>query len=590
MDPRPDIDQVRRERAMLLEVFELTDDLAVLLDADGRVLHLNAAARRFYGIDGSALDRVVGENWEPATDGLDQVVARIAADPDQFGRWSGEIEAARPDGTTVPMLLQLLAHRDHPDGPIEFFSAVARDISDRKRLEESLEQQATHDPLTGLPNRLLLFERIRRALAGLRDVGARHSVALLFIDLDHFKHVNDNLGHELGDRILAEVAQRILSVVRPGDTVARFGGDEFVVLCERLEQPEDAVVIAHRIDDALGPPARIDGRELQLGASIGISYADVDDVDPSAMLRDADTAMYRAKVAGRGRWVVFDEALRQQAHDRRRVETALRTSRHGDDLELRYQPVVDLRTRRVTGVETLLRWRHGGELMSPAQFIPVAEETGLIVPMGAWVLRTACAQAARWQQLPGWSDLEVAVNVSARQVEQDEFATVVAEIIEATGLAGGSLWLEITESALLDDVQTARTRLDVLRALGARIALDDFGTGYSSLTYLRRFPVDAVKLDQSFVQGIGVDAGDAAIVEAVVGLAVALGKVCIAEGVETADQADALTALGCDSAQGYLFSEPLTADEVTELLVAATRRSWGPDAGDDRSQGASFGW
>ena len=208
--------------------------------------------------------------------------------------------------------------------------------------------------------------------------------------------------------------------------------------------------------------------------------------------------------------------------------------------------------------------------MSPEQFIPVAEETGLIVPMGAWVLRTACAQAARWQQLPGWSDLEVAVNVSARQVEQVEFAAVVADIVGTTGLSRGTLWLEITESTLLDDVQTARTRLDRLRALGARIALDDFGTGYSSLTYLRRFPVDGVKLDQSFVQGIGVDPGDAAIVEAVVGLAVALGKVCIAEGVETVEQADALTALGCDSAQGYLFSEPLAADEVTELLVATT--------------------
>jgi diguanylate cyclase (GGDEF)-like protein/PAS domain S-box-containing protein len=575
---------------MLLEVFELTDDLAVLLDADGRLLHLNAAARRFYGIDGSTLDRVVGQNWEPATGGLDDVVARIAADPEQFGRWSGEVDAARPDGTTVPMLLQLLAHRDHPDGPIEFFSAVARDISDRKRLEESLAQQATHDPLTGLPNRSLLFERIRRALAGLRDVGARHSVALLFIDLDHFKHVNDNLGHELGDRILAEVAQRIQAVVRPGDTVARFGGDEFVVLCERLEEPEDAVVIAHRIDEALGPPARIDGRELQLGASIGISYADVDDVDPSAMLRDADTAMYRAKVAGRGRWVVFDETLRQQAQDRRRIETALRSSRHGDDLELRYQPVVDLRSRRVTGVETLVRWRHGGELIAPARFVPVAEETGLIVPIGAWVLRTACTQAARWQQLPGWSDLEVAVNVSARQVEQDEFAAVVADTIDSAGLASGSLWLEITESALLDDVQAARSRLDELRALGARIALDDFGTGYSSLTYLRRFPVDAVKLDQSFVQGIGVDPGDAAIVEAVVGLAAALGKVCIAEGVETAAQADALTALGCESAQGHLFSEPLDADQLTELLGATTRRTWGPDAGGDRSQGASSRW
>ena len=298
LDRVEEIERVRLANAMLLEIFDLTDDLAILLDDSGRLLHLNAAAKRFYALDDESAERWVGRNWEPANDRVDQVIMEIIEDPDAFVRWSGEIDAIRHDGRAVPMLVQLLAHRDRADGPIEFYSAVGRDISDQKLLESSLEQQATHDPLTGLPNRVLLFERIQRALDGLRSLGTRHSVALLFVDLDHFKAVNDSMGHELGDKILVTVADRISSVVRPGDTVARFGGDEFVVLCERLDHPEDAVVIAHRIDVALHEPVGIDEREMQLGVSIGISYADADDTDPSAVLRDADTAMYRAKESG----------------------------------------------------------------------------------------------------------------------------------------------------------------------------------------------------------------------------------------------------------------------------------------------------
>jgi diguanylate cyclase (GGDEF)-like protein/PAS domain S-box-containing protein len=569
-----DIAQVRRENAMLLEVFDLTDDLAILLDDRGRLLHLNAAARRFYALDEAGVERRFGQNWEPDNDSINRVVAGIIEDPEAFSRWSGEIEAVRHDGQPVPLSVQLLAHRDRPDGPIEFFSAVGRDISDRKLLERSLQRQATHDPLTGLPNRVLLFERIQRALDGVRSLGTAHSVALLFIDLDHFKAVNDSLGHELGDKILVAVAERISAVVRPGDTVARFGGDEFVVLCERLEHPEDAVVIAHRIERALHDSLGVSAAETQLGVSIGISYADEED-DPSAILRDADTAMYRAKSEGRGRWVVFDEDLRAQAGERQRMETALRGARHGQDLELHYQPVVDLATRRVFGVEALVRWRQDGELLSPARFIPVAEDTGLIVPIGTWVLETACAQVAQWQRLEGWESLRLSVNVSPRQVEHAGFAPVVAGVTDGTGMARETLWLEITESVLLGDVDEARDRLDRLRALGVRLALDDFGTGYSSLTYLRRFPVDAIKLDRSFVAGLDTDPGDAAIITAVVELATALGKECIAEGVEREEQLDSLRRLGCGAGQGYLFSRPLPAAQMEQLLLAQRRPAVG---------------
>jgi len=562
-----DIERVRRENAMLLEIFDLTDDLAILLDARGRLLHLNAAAKRFYRLDDETVQRWVGHNWEPARS-MEPVVAAIVEDPDSFTRWSGEVEAIGHDERMVPMLVQLLAHRDAPGGQIEFFSAVARDISDRKLLEASLEQQATHDPLTGLPNRALLFERIGRALDGMRGLGARHSVALLFVDLDHFKNINDTLGHELGDRILAAVADRILAVVRPGDTVARFGGDEFVVLCERLDHPEDAVVIAHRVEAALHQPLRIDDREVQLGVSIGISFADENDTDPSAVLRDADIAMYRAKSSGRGRWVVFDDTLRAQARDRQRTETALRAARHGDGLELRYQPVVELATQRLVGVEALLRWRQGDEVMAPVDFVPIAEETGLIVPIGEWVLRTATAQVSAWQRLAGWESLRLSVNVSARQLDHQGFAPMVASVADGTGMARNTLWLEITESLLLADVDEARERLDRLRSLGVRLALDDFGTGYSSLTYLRRFPFDTVKLDRSFVAGLDAEAGDTAIITSVVELTAALGKECVAEGIEREEQLVSLRRLGCALGQGYLFSQPLVTQEMEDLLAA----------------------
>lgn len=565
-----EMDSAERENRQLLAIFDITTDLAVLVDEAGDLLYLNAAARSFYGLEGTDLHSSDGRQW------LGSVISSELVDHvliDRFekdGRWAGELLLQRHDGRQVPMAVQIFAHTDARTGEIEFYSGMGHDISTRRQLEASLEQQATHDGLTGLPNRALLFERIDRATEGLRLSSSRGSVALLFIDIDHFKAINDSLGHSAGDRILEQVADRIRDVVRPGDTVARFGGDEFVVLCERLDVAEDAVMIADRLDASFERPVLIEQREVHVGVSIGISYADPDDPDPLAVMRDADAAMYLAKAGGRGRWVIFDDALRARATEHRRTETALRSTVDGQDLELHYQPVVSLQTGCISGVEALLRWRRDGELVGPDSFIPLAEETGLIVPIGTWVMRTACAQIAAWQRRPGWSGLRLAVNVSARQLQQVDFAEVVVAASSEAGLAPGSLSIEITESVLLDDVEASGLRLDHLKQLGIGVSLDDFGTGYSSLTYLRRFPVDSVKLDRSFVAGMGSDPGDTAIVTAVVELGQALGLESVAEGIETETHLEMLRALGCDSGQGFLFSPGVPPGEFEASFLTSS--------------------
>jgi diguanylate cyclase (GGDEF)-like protein len=536
-------DQGRPDR--LARALDASDHLIALVDATGGALFMNATARTALAVDPVSSD----------ASRVERLFDAIGVSGPAFDRWVGDFDFD-PNGAEGPQRyrLEVVAHR-RDDGRVEHISVIGRHL---ERLES--------DPLTGLPNRSLLFERIERATEGLRGHGATHSVALLFVDIDHFKAVNERVGLERGDAILVEVARRLASVVRPGDTVARFGGDEFVVLCERLDHAADAVVIAHRIDLVLRPPIHVDDHELRVGVSIGISYADPEAADPSAMLRDADEAMIRARTGGGDNWAIFDEELRDSAARRQRIETALRSTRDGEELEVWYQPVVSLVSGRTTGVEALVRWRRDGVLVPPEDFVPVAESTGLVVPIGAWVLQTASRQVAEWQQIPGREDLRLAVNVSARQIQHPGFAAIVARVADGSSLRRDTLWLEITESLLLDDLAEAGERLAQLAGLGAHLALDDFGTGYSSLSYLRRLPVAAVKLDRSFVAGICSDPQDTAIVTAVIELARALGKECVAEGIEQREQFELLRSLGCDSGQGHLFSPPVEAARLEEML------------------------
>ncbi|HEV3364842.1 MAG TPA: EAL domain-containing protein, partial [Acidimicrobiia bacterium] len=462
--------------------------------------------------------------------------------------------------------LELTAlHRDGHEFPVEVtlwalptengwsFYTFGRDISERKRDEETLRYQTLHDQLTGLPNRTLLLDRLTQALARADRAGPDpRGPALLFVDLDRFKAVNDSLGHDAGDQLLVAVARRLEEGVRPTDTVARLAGDEFVVLCDGVTDASGAVAAAERLRAALAEPIRLDTDLVHLTASVGIALADDSTNTPEALLQAADVAMYRAKQDGRSRFEIFDEGMRTQTLNRLRTETRLAQAVEHGELRLYYQPVISTDDGRVVGFEALVRWHHPERgLLLPADFIGVAEETGLIVPIGAWVLEEACRQARRWEtDLKTEAPLEIAVNLSGRQLAQSDFATAAAAIVAEAEIdpTRVQLCLEITESLLMRDPEATAETLQTLKASGMRLAIDDFGTGYSSLAYLKWFPVDTVKIDRSFVAGIDSNAADRAIVGAVVDLAHALGITVVAEGVETRGQFTQLRSLGCDQA------------------------------------------
>jgi diguanylate cyclase (GGDEF)-like protein len=453
----------------------------------------------------------------------------------------------------------LIAHRD-AGGDVESVSSITRDMTDRKELENRLAHEATHDPLTGLPNRTLLMDRLDVALGRARRSGT--STALIFCDLDHFKVVNDSLGHTRGDELLVAISERLLDAIRPGDTVARFGGDEFVVLAEELEGADAAGAIAERLRRAVARPLTIAQSELFVSVSVGIAVVDRDGADPEALIGDADAAMYRAKATGRGRQVVFDQGLRAEAVERLDTETALRRALDRRELRVHYQPIIALADDQVVGYEALLRWEHPQRgLLLPADFIRVAEETGLIVPIGAWVARQACGQLARWRA-EGADDIWVAVNLSARQLGGEAVVADIDAAIRHVGIPPTAVRVEITESLLIENVEQATATLRLLRALGVQVVVDDFGTGYSSLSYLSRFPVDVLKIDKSLMSGLGRDERDTAIVTAVVGLAHTLGLTAIGEGVEDQHQYDALRELGCDQAQGFHLGRPRAGTEI----------------------------
>ncbi|MHB8252876.1 MAG: GGDEF/EAL domain-containing response regulator [Acidiferrobacter sp.] len=448
-------------------------------------------------------------------------------------------------------------------GVITHYVSAGKDITERMQIQERLHYLANHDVLTDLPNRALFMERLERALS--RSQWHERVAAVLFLDLDRFKLVNDTLGHELGDRLLQALALRLCASVRGGDTVARFGGDEFAVFLDDVSSPNDIAPIASKILEALTPPLTIDGHDLFVSASMGICLYPYDGSDAATLLKNADVAMYRAKQQGGNSYQFYQAGMNAQAMMRLDMETHLRRALEREEFVLHYQPQIDLRTGRTTGYEALIRWQraeHG--LISPMDFIPLAEETGLIIPMGEWVLRTACAQCRAWG-MEGSQPPRIAVNVSSKQFNGGNLVAIVSRILSETHLGPGILEIEITESVLMHNAQAAIETLRVLSSMGVRISIDDFGTGYSSLSYLKRFPIDVLKVDQSFVRDITTDPDDAAIVSAIITMAHHLDIEVVAEGVETREQLEFLRAQGCDFVQGYYFSRPRPGADITLL-------------------------
>jgi diguanylate cyclase (GGDEF)-like protein len=455
--------------------------------------------------------------------------------------------------------------RDEEGEPLRMIGTV-HDVTERKALEEQLEYQALHDALTGLPNRALFMDRLDHAVvrAGRREA----QLAVLFMDLDDFKVVNDSLGHEAGDKLLVAVAERLRACLRPEDTAARLGGDEFTILLEDLTGVGGAIRVAERIAEALQTAFVLGRREVFVTASFGIALWDEARQSPADLLRNADQAMYRAKHAGKARYEVFEEAMNARALERLEMENDLRRALERREFTVHYQPVVMLEAVKFVGFEALVRWdrpEHG--LLTAGEFVPLAEDTGLIIPIGRWVLQEACRQARDWQQrYPSDPPPTVFVNLSAKQLQDPDLVQTVSRTTRQTGLDPRCLELEITEGAAMDDAPATAAVLEELKTLGVRVAIDDFGTGYSSLSYLERFPVDSLKVDCSFIGSLGRDPGATVLVRAMIDLAHALGSRVIAEGVETDEQLRRVRELGCDLAQGYHFSRPLPGEEAGALL------------------------
>jgi diguanylate cyclase (GGDEF)-like protein len=458
-----------------------------------------------------------------------------------------------PDGRTIAVL-----NHPMPDGG---WVATHDDITERRRAEQRIAHMARHDALTDLPNRVLFRERLASALA---DTHRGGKLAVLYLDLDRFKGVNDTLGHPIGDELLKLVGRRLRHCVRDADTVARVGGDEFAIIQTGIEEPLDTAILARRIGEAVRAPYDLAGHAVVVDTSIGIAIAPGDSAEPDGLLKAADMALYGAKADGRGTYRFFEQAMDMRMKARRELEVALREALAAGQFDLHYQPQVNVDDRRIIGCEALLRWQHPARgMIPPAEFIPVAEEIGLILPLGEWVLRKACIDAAAWPD-----DIRIAVNLSAIQISNQNFISVVVSALAAAGLPARRLEIEITESVLLHNTEMTMATLHRLRELGVHISMDDFGTGYSSLSYLRKFPFDKIKIDRSFISGLPGDNESAAIVRAIADLAKSLNMTATAEGVETAEQLEQVRKLGCVEMQGYLFSPPRPLPQLLPLLEA----------------------
>lgn len=546
--------QLRQAQA----VFDCTHEGVLVTDRQRKIVHVN---RAFMEITGYQPGEVLGHTPSLFKSGHHppDFYKKMFQDLGRGGQWSGEIWNRRKNGEIFPQWQTIRVIRDDC-GQLSHYVAVFSDISAIKDSEHELKHLAHHDPLTDLPNRLLFSDRVEQALASAQI--HKRGCALLMIDLDHFKMINDSLGHNVGDRLLKAVASRMREMFGPGVTLARLGGDEFAVLVENCGQLVQAAALAQRIIDGLKEPFVIDADQLFINASVGISLFPSDAQSAEQLLRNADSALFKAKSAGRNDYALYTEEL--TAHAQHRVETAFELRRALEQQELRvyYQPVHALQSSRLIGVEALVRWQHPQRgLVPPGEFIPIAERTGLIDEIDAWVMRQACQQMCAWQQA-GVALSFIAVNVSSRLFARRELYQRVAQVLHDTGLDPACLELEVTESAVMGDPEVALEQMHRLRELGVRLAIDDFGTGYSSLLRLKRLPVQKLKIDQGFVAGLPWDDDDAAIVRVIIALAQSMGMQVHAEGIEHIEQAAFLLDQGCDLGQGYWYGRPMPADEL----------------------------
>lgn len=555
----------RLRQAMI--AFESAAEGIIIADADFRIIAINNGYTEITGFsERDVLGRIPKELDREYLDAdrYESIQSMLASE----GRWRGEIESQRISGESYPEWVTITVVRND-DNQIVNYVLVFADISDSKRAQQTLHEMVNRDALTGLPNRRLLNELTGHALR--RAEREKSNLAILFIDLDRFKIINDTLGHQIGDKLLMEVADRLSGVMRESDTVARLGGDEFLVMMDSLRDVEDASRVAKKIVSGLQSEFIIEGKEIYIGASVGISVYPSDGDDVNSLIKAADIAMYQVKSSGKNGYRFYSAEMSESALERFNMELQLRRALERQQFEIVYQPQVSLATGRIIGAEALVRWQHPEfGVVSPAKFIPLAEETGLVVQIGEWVLREASRQLADWhaQVLPIKS---ISVNVSGVQVQRGNFPDIVYGILVETGCDPALLELEITESIVMNNTENVIAVFNRIKQTGVRLAIDDFGTGYSSLSYLKRLPLDKLKIDQSFVRDITVDADDRAIASAVIALARSLGLKVIAEGVETREQVAMLTEMDCDDAQGYLFGKPMSAEEFKKMLQDAVK-------------------
>jgi len=554
----------RQDDQVLNTVLENLAQGVLMFDADLRLVFYN---QRFFDMHGMSKDIVRGGCTIHDLVRLGVHVGGVSADPDEHvanfvaraddGEEFGDIANLR-DGRVFAIVCKPLA-----DGG---WLITYQDITEQQRAQDRIAHMARHDALTDLPNRVLMRERLEHEL---KRVKRGEQLAVMCLDLDYFKSVNDTLGHPIGDELLKRVADRLRGCTREPDTVVRMGGDEFAIIMTDLQEPANAAVLARRIQDSISKAYQIDGHQIVTNISIGISMAPIDGTDPDTLLKNADMALYGAKTDGRGTYRFFEPEMDARMQARRQLEMDLRKALANKEFELHYQPLVTLKGGEITAFEALLRWNHPKRgMISPADFIPIAEETGLIIPIGEWVLMTACKEMAAWPE-----HIKVAVNVSPAQLKHRHFMKSVTAALEASGASPSRLQIEITETVLMQNTFANLQSLNALRQLGVQIALDDFGTGYSSLSYLRTFPFDKIKIDRSFIQDLANGVEPLAIVNAVAGLANSLSITSTAEGVETQEQLDTLQAIGCAEMQGYLFSGPRPANEVAKFLTEHAARA-----------------